>query len=352
MPRGKLNSRPLWRTLHLDGSLDALIQIHKIYSFFFLLLFTLSVYFSFSLFPAHSRSKFISCFLSHIHQCLHVQILIRTHRQTRRHVHGPATIPNQKAGVTLASPPLTPRTGVSGCDRHRRGIEMRGSKRGKHPAQWRAAREEWEHRPTVAQGGGYVLVTLRLDAPSTSPETTSTQRAPSQSRGNARLSPPLVYVNCRIPKWAFHSRDTRCHCCWLNQARTADFQSARALLYICPTKKQSKSFYLFIEDFHFRYYRINNDRRSVREMKRWFYSIAMEYYAPRQVRLQFSFFYLHRIIVAYINAESLILASATFWPYRYYRVNFIIPIVIHDSPQSKQCVHAFIGDHGSQVKKG
>ena len=90
-------------------------------------------------------------------------------------------------------PPLTPRTGVSGCDRHRRGIEMRGSKRGKHPAQWRAAREEWEHRPTVAQGGGYVLVTLRLDAPSTSPETTSTQRAPSQSRGKrSAFSAPRV----------------------------------------------------------------------------------------------------------------------------------------------------------------
>lgn len=151
-----------------------------------------SVHSSFSLFPPHSRSS-LSCFLSYIHQCARADILIRTHRQTRRHVHGPATIPNQKAGVTLASPPLTPRTGVSGCDRHRRGIEMRGSKRGKHPAQWRAAREEWEHRPTVAQGGGYVLVTLRLDAPSTSPETTSTQRAPSQSRGKrSAFSAPRV----------------------------------------------------------------------------------------------------------------------------------------------------------------
>lgn len=40
--------------------------------------------------------------------------------------------------------------------------------------------------------------------------------------------------------------------------------------------------------------------------------------------------------------------------YRYHRVNFIIPIVIHDSPQSKQCVHAFIGDQriASQERLG
>lgn len=176
---------------------------------------------------------------------MHVQILIRTHRQTRRHVHGPATIPNQKAGVTLASPPLAPRTGVSGCDRHRRGIEMWGSKRGKHPAQWRAAREEWEHRPTVAQGGGYVLVTLRLDAPSTSPETTSTQRAPSQRRGNARLSPPLVYVNCRMPKRAFHSRDARCRCCWLNQAsRPRGFSKCAGFTIYLMSDEEAKRFYL------------------------------------------------------------------------------------------------------------
>lgn len=135
---------------------------------------------------------------------------------------------------------------------------------------------------------------------------------------------------------------------------TADFQSARALrIYLSNEEAKQKFFFYLSKIFIFVIIvYINNDRRSVREMKRWFYSIAMEYYGPRQVRLQFSFFYLHRIIFAYINAESLILASATFWPYRYHRVNFIIPIVIHDSPQSKQCVHAFIGDHGSQVKKG
>lgn len=121
-----------------------------------------------------------------VHPCTCRYSFVHTDRP-RRHVRGPATIPNQKAGVTLASSPLAPRTGVSGCDRHRRGIEMRGSKRGKHPAQWRAAREEWEHRPTVAQGGSYVLVTLRLDAPSTSTrnDVHTTSAEPAQRRGTS-----------------------------------------------------------------------------------------------------------------------------------------------------------------------